>query len=243
MIRTIASQWRSIDWRQLILSVAIQSVIWWYVPMQYATQISTSTFEFNLAFIFLYQIAVAASSFILFSTNFSSHFAVLTIIASGILAFSGAIHGKFVIILLLLLLPAYLFIVQIKKFQLQNEYGLLLYGILAAITIPITLVFLTVHFLSWTFIASLFPLMLTYFLFLAPIFLEDHPQKAVIISMAAGILLIILLLFKSISLPSILAIALSVVSWFIMNNLPKLRSSYLTYSFIQMLVVLLIYWA
>lgn len=243
MIKSIASQWRSINWRQLIPALVIQSVIWWYVPFQYAVQISTATFEYNLAFIFLYELAVAASSFLLFSTNFTSRFSLLTIIASGFLAFSGVIHGKFVIILLLLLLPAFLFLVQIKPLQLQNEYGLLIYSVLAALTLPSALAFLSVHFLSWSFIETLLPLLFSYLLFLTPVFLNKNVQKTVLLAMAFGIILILMILFRSLSLPSIIAIVLIIASWLVMNNFPKMSHPYLKYSFVQMLVVLLIYWS
>lgn len=242
MLKSIASQWRSINWRHLIPSLVIQSVIWWYVPFQYATTITTATYQYNLAFIFIYELTVAATSFLLFSTDFSSRFSLLTIIASGILAFSGVINGKLIVLLLLLLLPIFLFVVQLQPFQLQNEFGLLIYGLLAAVTIPGALAFLTVHFLSWSFVLTLIPLLLSYMLFLAPVFLNDSPQKAVIVSMTVGILLIIVLLFRKISLPSIIAIILIVAAWFVMNNFPKMSNQYSKYSFIQMLVVLLIYW-
>lgn len=242
MLKTIASQWRSINWRQLIPSLVIQSVIWWYVPFQYAVQISTATFEYNLAFIFLYELAVAATSFLLFSTNFTSRFSLLTIIASGFLAFSGVIHGKFVIILLLLLLPVFLFTVQLRPLQLQNEFGLFIYSLLAALTLPSALAFLSVHFLSWSFVMTLIPLMLSYLLFLTPIFLAWEPQKAVIVALIVGVILIVTLLFRHLSLPAIIAIILIVCAWLVMNNFPKMSQPYLKYSFVQMLVVLLIYW-
>jgi uncharacterized membrane protein len=50
------------------------------------------------------------------------------------------------------------------------------------------------------------------------------------------------LLFRHLSLPAIIAIILIVCAWLVMNNFPKMSQPYLKYSFVQMLVVLLIYW-
>jgi hypothetical protein len=132
--------------------------------------------------------------------------------------------------------------VQLRPLQLQNEFGLFIYSLLAALTLPSALAFLSVHFLSWSFVMTLIPLMLSYLLFLTPIFLAREPQKAVIVALIVGVILIVTLLFRHLSLPAIIAIILIVCAWLVMNNFPKMSQPYLKYSFVQMLVVLLIYW-
>ncbi|BAP85355.1 membrane protein [Paucilactobacillus hokkaidonensis JCM 18461] len=241
MLKSIASQWRAINLRQLVISLIIQSIIWWYVPVSYAGKISTATYGYNLAFLFLFTLTVAASAQLLFSTSFKSRFSLLTIIASFVLAFSGVINGKFVILLMLLLLPAFFLVLQIEPLQMQNEFGWLIYSLLATLMIPTTIFFFIVHFLSWTFIWALIPLWLSFLLFLAPTFMLKRDWKYRLFSLVSGILLIISILFKPIGISRIIAIVLVILAWIVMQNWPHLTDQYLKYSSWQLIVVLLIY--
>ncbi|KIS03360.1 hypothetical protein [Paucilactobacillus wasatchensis] len=241
MLKSIASQWRAINFRQLVISLFIQSIVWWYVPVSYAGKISTASYGYNLVFLFLFSLTVAASTQLLFSTEFTSRFSLLTIIASFVLAFSGVINGKFVILLMLLLLPAFLFVLQIKPLQLQNEYGWLIYSLLAALMIPTTIFFFITRFLSWTFVWSLIPFWLSFLLFLVPTFLLQRDVKYRLLSLVSGILLIISILFQAITIAHIIAIVLVIAAWLVMQNWPHLTDQYLKYSAWQLIVIILIY--
>lgn len=241
MLKSIALQWRAINFRQLITALIIQSIIWWYVPVSYAGKISTASYGYNLVFLFLFSLTVAASAQLLFSTEFKSRFSLLTIIASFVLAFSGVINGKFVILLMLLLLPAFLFVLQIQPFQMQNEFGWLIYSLLATLMIPTTIFFFIAHFLSWPFIWSLIPLWLSFLLFLTPTFMLERNWKYRLLSLISGVLLIISILFETISIAHIIAIVLVIAAWLVMQNWPHLEDQYLKYNFWQLVVVILIY--
>lgn len=241
MLKSIVSQWRAINFRQLITVLIIQLIIWWYVPVSYAGKIATASYGYNLVFLFLFSLTVAASAQLLFSTEFKSRFSLLTIMASFVLAFSGVINGKFVILLMLLLLPTFLFVLQIQPFQLQNEFGWLIYSLLATLMIPTTIFFFIAHFLSWSFIWSLIPLWLSFLLFLTPTFMLSRDWKYRLFSLVSGVLLIISILFKSINTAHIIAIILVVAAWLVMQNWPHLEDQYLKYSFWQLVVIILIY--
>lgn len=241
MFTQLISRWREINWKVLIISLIIQLSIWFYIPIRYAKGVSTATFEFNLWLVGLYAATIAISSFLIFSSNFKSPFAMLSILASFILAFSGVIKGNLTLLLLLLLLPIFLLIVQIGFAQLKNEYGLIIYSLLVTVSVPATIAFMSVHFLSWSFIQTLIPLFFLSSLFLTPVFVEKNNFIFSITNTVSAIIFIILVLTQSISVRSILAILLVVLGWFGMHNFPNMKHQYVTYGFLELLVVLLIY--
>lgn len=239
MIKQIASQWRSVNWQLLAVSVVIQLITWWYVPISYAAKISTSTFQTHLVFLFLYTVVVAGSTHLLLNSEFTSRFVLLLIIASFVLAFSGI--ERPVLLALLLLVPAFLLVLYFPWLQMQNEFGLLVFSLMETICIPATIFFFTAHFLSWSFIWTLIPMWLSYMFFQLPSFAEDGSGLFRIISTILGVILIGAVLFDSISMIHIVAIILVVASWLVMVNFPNMRDKFVKFSFFQLIFILLIY--
>lgn len=241
MIKSIAAQWRSVNWKLLTISVIIQLITWWYVPISYAAKISTATFQIDLVFFALYSLLVAGSAHLILNSNFNSRFALLPILASFLFSFSGVVQGKLVVLLLLLLVPTFLLVLYFPQLEMQNEFGLLLYGIIFAICIPASIVFLTAHFLSWTFIANLGSYCLSYLFFLTPVFMHENTRNHRIISTVIGSIFIIWLLIQSISITHIMAIIILVVTWFVMHSRPLMQDKFVKYSAVQAILILLLY--
>ena len=241
MLNQILSKWREINWVALLISVVAQVATVFFIPIQYSKNISTATFEFNLWVVGLYAIMIAISGFLLFTSNFRSPFAILPIIASFVLTFSGIIKGNLILMLLLLLLPIFLLLVQIGYTQLQNEFGLLIYSLLTTLSVPVTITFMSAHFLSWTYLTSLLPLFALSILFLAPVFITKAKLIFTVTTTLSGIVAIILILTSAISFKGILAIILIILAWFTMFNFPKMNYKFLTYSIVELLIILLIY--
>jgi len=241
LLTQLLSRWREINWKMLVISTVIQLAIWFYIPIQYAKNISTATFEFNLWIVGAYAAMIAISSFLIFSSNFKSPFAMISILASFILAFSGIIKGNITLLLLLLLLPIFLLIVQIGYAQLKNEYGLIIYSLLVTISVPATIAFMSAHFLSWTFIKTLIPLFWLSMLFLTPVFIEKSSRMFSITNTISAIIFIILMLTQSVSIQTIIAIIIAIIGWFGMHNFPNMKHKYVSYSLLELIIILLIY--
>jgi hypothetical protein len=241
LIKSIAAQWRSVNWKLLTISVIIQLITWWYVPISYAAKISTATFQIDLVFFALYSLLVAGSAHLILNSNFNSRFALLPILASFLFSFSGVVQGKLVVLLLLLLAPAFLLVLYFPQLEMQNMFGLIIYSIIFATCIPASIVFLTAHFLSWTFIVTLGSYWLSYLFFLSPVFMHDNTRNFRIFSTIIGIAFIIWLLIQSISITHIVAIVIIIASWFVMHSMPNMADKFVKYSTIQAILILLLY--
>ncbi|MFT8469434.1 MAG: hypothetical protein ABF460_07595 [Oenococcus sp.] len=174
--------------------------------------------------ILLYTVMIALAFFASFSQNsFKFSGLVLTILSGLPILFIGnRLDSR--VAELLLLISAFLLLLQIHAFNLKSVYGMLAFSFMAGAAIPTAIFCLQNGHVNRAFLYSLIPLSMTFAFFLTPIFVPKGLLKSVL-SMLIGLALIIYTLTEAVNVWFFLNLLVLLVTWAIFINL-KLKAKY-----------------
>lgn len=240
-MQTLAHYFQKLDLKNLLPNACLMLIGWSYVPFAYSLQIKTTVFSHDLNGLFAYQACIVlALALFLAQANFSLT-SIGLLLASFFFAISGFLHGNIFLFLLLMLLPIYLIICEFFFDDLQNIIGLLVLSLLMALSIPIAFTFMTVKFLSWTYIWQLIPLFLINCFFLAPFFLSQDIQDRKIISLI-GIIAILTMLLRPLKITLFIAMILILFSWWGLQKVKPTSNNQIFYTLLHTVTIILAYW-
>jgi len=234
-------QIQDIDWRSLLPNAFLMMCCWSYVPFAYAIQIKTTVFSHDLYSLFAYQICIALAATIIFDQQGGSLTSIIPLLISFLFAISVFLHGNVFLFILLLLPPCYLLIFELYLHEFQNPVGLLVFGLLMTLSIPVAFTFISVKFLSWSYLLKLIPLLMIYCFYYAPLFLSDDPRFPMIEG-SLGVILILTMLTQPIKATLLLAIALVILSWWLLQRLVANPHNQIFYTLLQLLTTILTFW-
>lgn len=237
----IKQQFLKTNWKDLLPTTFILLITWSYAPFAYAIGVQGSHFTANMGMLFLYEVCIGLIVPMLVYHNFGSTLSTVPLIASVIFAVIG-FSSTPILLGLLLLLPLFLFTIQMPSMNFQNSLGLLTFGMLLMFTISIACAYTSLHFISWEIIAFLLPVMACSWFYLAPFFLKNVKRYKLIITLLAVVLLV-LTLSRPLHTTIYLALAIIVASWFVMVARAGRHQSFILYCLTQMVVIVLIYWS
>lgn len=239
--KIITNPLKTIDWPMTIMNLLILVLTWSAVPLEYASTIDTSSLKASWGFLFTYQLGIALVAILLFNHHFQNVWATFGILLA-VLAAGGATRSSGALLsLLMLLLPVFFILLAYPRTHLQSIYGLIGYAFLSSICISVPFIKVSAGFISWQAVWFLVPLILSFVFFDGPIFLRQDSWKQVAYSVT-GLLLLVAILVKGISVAHVLAGFIVVATWLLMVSKKRPIDEFLTYSLFQLLCVLLMYW-
>lgn len=231
----------ALDWKMLIPTAVILIIAWSYAPFAYMVGVSGSHFNSQMGWLFLYMFCIAVSFPILMYEHWQARLTWPPLIASMVFAVVG-FYDRFVLMLLLLLLPLFLLIAQLKPVEFDSLVGLLTFGVLLTLTICVACAYNGLHYITWNIISFLLPVMASCWYFMAPFFLANQPYyqlRATIL----GLVMLVAALTRPLRWQLYLALAIIVLVWFVIMTNRKKMPSFILFSLAQMVVTVLIYWS
>ena len=231
----------ALDWKMLIPTAVILIIAWSYAPFAYMVGVSGSHFNSQMGWLFLYMFCIAVSFPILMYEHWQARLIWPPLIASMVFAVMG-FYDRFVLMLLLLLLPLFLLIAQLKPVEFDSLVGLLTFGVLLTLTICVACAYNGLHYITWNIISFLLPVMASCWYFMAPFFLANQPYyqlRATIL----GLVMLVAALTRPLRWQLYLALAIIVLVWFVIMTNRKKMPSFILFSLAQMVVTVLIYWS
>lgn len=228
------------NWQSNLATAVIIFISWSFAPFSYAVSVSGTHFNTHMGMLFLYELLLAFSLVLQLNNHFQSQLADLLIIISGFCVVFGFVTAPLVM-LLLLLLPIFMFLMQFSQLNLQNEAGLLTFGALLMLTIPIGNAYASLHFISWEIVLYLLPIMTSTWCFLTPFFLPRSKKRNWLL-LGTLLFLIISLFTHPINRLTIVAIILTLGWWLFTLDKRLAEPSLILTSLVQMLIIVLIYW-
>lgn len=231
----------ALDWKMLIPTAVILIIAWSYAPFAYMVGVSGSHFNSQMGWLFLYMFCIAVSFPLLMYEHWQARLTWPPLIASMVFAVMG-FYDRFVLMLLLLLLPLFLLIAQLKPVEFDSLVGLLTFGVLLTLTICVACAYNGLHYVTWNIISFLLPVMASCWYFMAPFFLANQPYyqlRATIL----GLVMLVAALTRPLRWQLYLALAIIVLVWFVIMTNRKKMPSFILFSLAQMVVTVLIYWS
>lgn len=228
------------NWQSNLATAAIIFISWSFAPFSYAVSVSGTHFNAHMGMLFLYELLLAFSLVLQLNNHFQSQLANLLIILSGLCAIFGFITTP-LIMFLLLLLPIFMALMQLPQLNLQSEAGLLTFGALLMLTIPIGDAYTSLHFISWEIVLFLLPIMTSTWCFLTPFFLPRSKKRSWLL-LGTLVILVASLFTRLINSLTIFAIVLALGWWLFTMDKRLAEPSLILTSLVQMLVIILIYW-
>lgn len=241
MWNQVKMELQDLTWSSVLLSVLALSFTWLVAPFSYIESLTShATYTTNFAALILYILCIALSFTIASAHDFVSILSLGPIILSLIVAFIGFFNRP-IIMALLMLLPLYLFIIQLPATYLRNTIGLITIGGLFTLSIPVAAVYLVTHRFAWSALIYCLPLALTTWMFLTPFFIRVTRIQSIFITIV-GALLLIAILTRPLGIGMILALVAVVISWFWLLSIRKQTPYLAALSTVQLLIMVLIYW-
>lgn len=237
----IKQQFIEMNWKDLLPTTFILLITWSYAPFAYTIGVQGSHFTANMGMLFLYEVCIGLVVPMLIYHNFGSTLSIIPLIASAVFAVIG-FSSTPLLLALLLLLPIFMFIIQMPSMDFQNTLGLITFGVLLMFTVSVACAYVSLHFISWEIIAFLLPVMASTWFYLAPFFLKTVHQYKFKITLLA-IVLLIFTLSRPLRASIYLALTITVASWFVMVARADRHQSLILYCLTQMVVIVLIYWS
>lgn len=234
-------QFQDINWRDLLPNVFLIMCCWSYVPFAYAIQIKTTVFSHDLYSLFAYQICIALAATIIFDQQSGSLTSIIPLLISFLFTIGGFLHGNVFLFVLLLLPPCYLLICELYLHEFQNPIGLFVFALLMTLSIPVAFTFISVKFLSWSYLIKLVPLLLIFCFYDAPLFLR-HEARFSLIEGVIGTALILAMLTRPLKITLFLAIAVVILSWWLLQRLMPEPHNQIFYNLLQLLATVLTFW-
>ncbi|WP_251548232.1 hypothetical protein [Limosilactobacillus caecicola] len=237
----IKRQFMEMNWKDLLPTTFILLIAWSYAPFAYTIGVQGSHFTANMGMLFLYEACIGLVVPMLIYHQFGSTLSVIPLIASALFAVIGFSTTP-LLLALLLLLPLFLFIIQMPSMDFQNTFGLVTFGGLLMSTVSVGCAYVSLHFISWEIIIFLLPMMASTWFYLAPFFIKNGRQYKLKVTIFA-IILLVFTLSRPLHTSIYLALIVTVASWFVMIAQAKAHQSLILYCLTQMVVIVLIYWS
>lgn len=232
---------KSVNWEIALMGILTLVLTWSSVPLEYASTIDTSSIRSDWGFMFIYEIGVALMAILMFNARFQSVWATVGILISVVAAGQSIRRVGLAIGLLMILFPIFFIILSFHQLGLQSGYGLAIYSLLATTCISLPFIKLSSGFLSWQAIAYIVPFFISFLFFVGPTFLK-HSQWSRIIYSASGLLLILAIMLRGFTLSHFIAILVALLAWALMMAKKRPIDEFMTYTILQMICVLLMYW-
>lgn len=241
MWNQVKTEFQDLTWSSVLLSVFALSFTWLVAPFSYIETLKThSTYTTNFAALILYILCIALAFTIASAHEFVSLLSLGPIVISLIVTFIGFFNRP-IIMALLMLLPLYLFIIQLPATYLRNMVGLITVGVLFTLSIPVATIYLVTHHFAWAALIYCLPLALTTWMFLTPFFIRVTRIQSIFIS-AVAVLLLIDILTRPLCLGMILALVAVVVCWFWLLSIRKKTPYLAVLGTTQLIIMVLLYW-
>lgn len=228
-------------WQQHLAAASIIFISWTFAPFSYAVGVSGTHFNAHMGMLFLAAYLLAMSLVLFLNYQFRSTLGYLLLAASVVCIIAGFITTPLVM-LLLLLMPAFLFIVSLPAAGLQNELGALSASVLLALTVPVGCAYTSLHFISWEIVVYLLPVMAASWAFAIPFFMPQSRQRLIFVTVAV-ILAVVTIFSRPLHWPTVAAAMLMVGWWAFIAYKKAPEPTMLLTSLTQMLVVVFTYWS
>lgn len=237
----IKNSLKSVNWEIALMGILVLILTWSSVPLEYASTIDTSSIKVGWGFMFIYQIGVALMAVLMFNGRFQNVWASAGILISVLAAGESMKRVGLAIGLLMILFPIFFILLSLPRLGLQSGYGLSIYALLSTTCISLPFIRLSSGFLSWQAVTYLLPFFISFIFFVGPTFLKQSKWSRIIYS-ASGVVLLLAILMRGFSLSHLIAIIIALAAWTLMMAKKTPIDEFMTYTILQLLCVLLIYW-
>lgn len=228
------------DYVQLVLYVILQSIICWWAALDYGRSFQTVTFSTTQLPLIGYTVAITAAVFIILDRQIPTQWSLIAIGIAIALAFTNIIAQESELLYLLLTASAWLFIMAIPRFGMQNYFGLVVFSIVMTFTIPVAVFYLQNQYLSTTFLWKLAPLAASYGFLYVPTFSQKR-QINQLISAIMGFVLVVTIFLQPMTWQTILAIVITIAIWFSQQAFGRLRQHLFINTLVQFVLMFLLY--
>lgn len=234
-------QTQSIDWQALLPTMLLAVFCWSFVPFAYAIQIKTTVFSHDLLSLFAYQACIWLAAVMIFDQQGGSFWSLIAVLASFLFAIGGFLHGNVFLFVLLLLPACYLLLLTFDWSGFQGILGLIAWGVMMTLSIPVVFTFIAVKFISWNYLYELVPLLAIYWFYSSPVFLPATDRKGMIEGIF-GIILIITALTRPLKVSLIIGFLVIILSWWLMQKMAKMQHPLIFYVLLQLIAIIAIFW-
>lgn len=136
MWNQLKAQVHATDWQDLLPTICIQLITWSYAPFAYVVGVDGTHFTSHFGPLFLYELCIGAAITLAINHHFASQLSLVPLALSVIFAGIGFLKSP-ILLTLLILLPAYLVLIQLPNIDLHGGLRLVTLGILITLTIQI----------------------------------------------------------------------------------------------------------
>jgi len=228
------------DYVALVVFAIIQTVISWWAALDYGRSFQTATFSASQLPLIGYTLAVSIAVFIILDHRIAPQWSLIAIGVTVALAFTNIIASETELLYLLLTCSAWLLVMAVPRFGMQNYFGLVVFSVIMTFTIPVAVFDLQNNYLSTTFLWKLTPLLASYVFLYVPSFSHQR-QINQLISAITGALLVIAIFLQPLTWQTIIAILITVAVWFGQQSFGRTRLQVMINAGIQLILMLLIY--
>ena len=229
------------DYVALIIFTIVQSIISWWAALDYGRSFQTATFSAAQLPLIGYTLAVSAAIFIILDRRIAPQWSLIAIGITVAFAFTNIIAKESELLYLLLTCSAWLLIMAVPRFGMQNYFGLVVFSVIMTFTIPVAVFDLQNNYLSTTFLWKLTPMLASYVFLYVPSFSHQR-QINQLISAITGLLLVIAIFLQPLTWQTILAILITIAVWFSQQSFGRTRLHLMINVAIQLVLIFLLYW-
>ncbi|KRL95211.1 hypothetical protein [Limosilactobacillus equigenerosi] len=205
-------EWQEQNWPEVALSLIALNLSWLIAPFTYLSHHTDKPFATHFTALMIYLIMIGCAMIFTNQRRETSLLALPGLIISVLTVLIGFANLP-ILMLLMLLLPVYLLLLQLPQISLHNVVGLVTLGILLTLALPAATIYLVAHVLTWSSIVYCLPIMTATWMFFTPLYIKEPKQQSFFIT-GAWAILIITLLTRPLGIGMLLAVILTLVSWF-----------------------------
>ncbi|WP_436708111.1 hypothetical protein [Lactiplantibacillus plantarum] len=228
------------DYIALAIFTIVQSIISWWAALDYGRSFQTASFSAAQLPLIGYTLAVAAAVFIILDRRIAPQWSLIAIGITVAFAFTNIIAKESELLYLLLACSAWLLVMAVPRFGMQNYFGLVVFGVIMTFTIPVAVFDLQNNYLSTTFLWKLTPMLASYVFLYVPSFSRQR-QINQLISAITGLLLVITIFLQPLTWQTIVAILITIAVWFSQQSFGRTRLHLMINVAVQLVLILLLY--
>lgn len=233
-------EWQEQNWPEIGLALVAFNLSWLIAPFTYLSHHTDKPFATHFAALMIYLIAISLA---MIFTNQRRPTSLLSL-PGLVIAILAALIGFTklpILMLLMLLLPVYLLLLQLPQVSLHNIVGLVTLGILLTLSIPAAVIYLVSHTLTWAGIIYCLPIMTATWMFFTPLYIKEPKIQSLFIT-GAWAVLIVTLLTRPLGIGMLLAITLTLVSWFFLLATRRKTTNLAILSTLQLTIIFAAYY-
>lgn len=228
------------DYVHLAIFTIVQSIICWWAALDYGRSFETAEFSANQLPLIGYTLAVSAAVFIILDRRIPPQWSLIAIGISVAFAFTNIIARESELLYLLLTCSAWLLIMAVPRFGMQNYFGLVVFSVIMTFTIPVAVFDLQNNYLSTTFLWKLAPLLTSYVFLYVPSFSHSR-QINQLVSAITGAILVIIIFLQPLTWQTVVAILITIIVWFSQQSFGRTRWQLMINTGVQLVLMLLLY--